>query len=350
MRKMDYAFWAEVDGDLPLEDFYRQPILAFEGDNGVLLTISHYQSEHGPAQSRVQYARLSSPSRQTSALWPPYKTIGATVRELLPHGRPRIVASPPFVWNKRGEAKASQWPMTIVVAIVVFLLVVVVGQLLADGHATYEVLAALVAPFVAFGAGAATYARSRESLGLRVLAAGNDEIGADNLVEYATARLAGERPEAVRDVERIAQAKALVDEIRAEYGQLELDIVFRIDNPAFFDAAAPTTERFITSLVAFDEAGDTTAEEAEWLAHNVEMAYSIARDHAKVVGLNHLPEDARDEGRRASKAARLAVRAGSAGERLASIAQVKRILDSLALYYMPTVDGETLALEPPPGK
>ena len=41
--------------------------------------------------------------------------------------------------------------------------------------------------------------------------------------------------------------------------------------------------------------------------------------------------------RRAGKAAHLAAGAATEGERQASLAQVKRILDSLALYYLPTI-------------
>ncbi|WP_040282984.1 hypothetical protein [Tessaracoccus massiliensis] len=76
----------------------------------------------------------------------------------------------------------------------------------------------------------------------------------------------------------------------------------------------------------------------------MELTFNVAQANAERLGLEHLPEGARSDARRAGKAARLAAGATTPGERQASLAQVKRILDSLALYYLPTLV-ERLAIE-----
>lgn len=181
----------------------------------------------------------------------------------------------------------------------------------------------------------------------RILNPGEYELDGSNIVDYARARLAGETPTVRTSRDRRAVALSRVDEIKEEYGELLSDIVYRIDYPALFDTASPTTEAFQTALVRLEQAGDNPPlETVESLVNDLEISYSVARDNAETLGARHLPEHARDDARRASKAARLAANAGTEGERLASLEQVRRILGSLALYYLPTIDDETLAIEP----
>lgn len=185
--------------------------------------------------------------------------------------------------------------------------------------------------------------RSRQPA--RVLAAGRLALDGPDLVEYARARLAGERPGSSAD--RLEEATARVADIREEFGALTSDIVYRIDHPALFDTAVPTTGQFHAALMRFDDAHSLPISAVEDLAADVEVAYSLARDHAETIGQAHLPEAARDGARRAAKAARLAAGAATEHERAASLAQVQRILESLALYYLPTIDSATMAIEPP---
>ncbi|WP_297742236.1 hypothetical protein [uncultured Tessaracoccus sp.] len=139
-----------------------------------------------------------------------------------------------------------------------------------------------------------------------------------------------------------------VDAIRTHYLELREDIAYRIECSALFDQTVSTTAEFEAALVAFDDATDATStDELDALASDVEVSFNVAQANAERLGFEHLPEQARSDARRAGKAARLAAGATTEGERQASLTQVKRILDSLALYYLPTLD-ERLAIEAGP--
>lgn len=182
--------------------------------------------------------------------------------------------------------------------------------------------------------------------GARILVAGEHRLDHTNILDYTLAQVAGQRPVVTTLEERRTAALERADEIKAEYGELLLDIVYRIDYPALFDPAVATTEAFQVALVQYDtRPNDLSVPDLESLVNGLEITYSVARDNAETLAERHLPEGVRDDARRASKAANLAVNAATDGERVASLAQVKRILDSLALYYLPKIDGETLAIE-----
>jgi hypothetical protein len=176
----------------------------------------------------------------------------------------------------------------------------------------------------------------RRRRGARILTAGDLHLDGSNLVDYAIARRLGERPDVLSDDGRTARASRRIDDIRADYGRRAADIAYRIENSALFDAAVPTTAAFEAALVRCDaEAPALSPSELEGLATDLEISYSVAVDHAETVGFQHLPSTARDDARRAHKAAQLADGAATDGEREAAVAQVIRILSSLALYYLP---------------
>ena len=133
--------------------------------------------------------------------------------------------------------------------------------------------------------------------------------------------------------------KMRIDRLKLTYGELLSDIAYRIENSALFDNAVPVTRDFQVLLMRWDDeqAGLPAAERAT-LARQLELAFDTARDHAETVGLSHLPSTARQDGERAVKAARLAARATSEGERKAALEQATRLLSSLALYYLPRPD------------
>lgn len=120
-----------------------------------------------------------------------------------------------------------------------------------------------------------------------------------------------------------------MERIRGEYGRLRGDLIYRVECPALFDPVVPRTAAFERALVEFDD--DPSSERAD----RVELAFVLARQHAERVGIRHAAPEFRDGLRRAVKAARLVVGAGTEGERDAAIGQLQRILDSLALYYLP---------------
>lgn len=181
-----------------------------------------------------------------------------------------------------------------------------------------------------------------------ILLPGTMHLDGDNLVEFARAKRRGEHPEVRAVEERRTEAEAAVEEIREEFGLLSTDVVYRIDNSALFDTSVPATEQFHAALIIFaDLRSDAPIAEVEAQAAEVEVAYSLARANAERLGLSHLPETVRDDARRASKAAHLAANATTEGERVASLTQAARILESLAIYYLPTLSRETLAIEAP---
>lgn len=168
------------------------------------------------------------------------------------------------------------------------------------------------------------------------LASGTGLLALGGVAGAAIARRLGERPDVLSDDGRTARASRRIDDIRADYGRRAADIAYRIENSALFDAAVPTTAAFEAALVRCDaEAPALSPSELEGLATDLEIAYSVAVDHAETVGFQHLPSTARDDARRAHKAAQLADGAATDGEREAAVAQVIRILSSLALYYLP---------------
>lgn len=130
------------------------------------------------------------------------------------------------------------------------------------------------------------------------------------------------------------------DHVRATYGQLLTDVVYRIENPALFDAAVPTTQAFELALLLWNQ----DASDAAALASELESSFEAARRHAEAVGLDHLPEHARPVAERAVKAATTALTSGNEAERAVAREQAAKLLNSLALYYLPPIDPSAPAL------
>lgn len=144
----------------------------------------------------------------------------------------------------------------------------------------------------------------------------------------------------------IAEATAHVDDVKEEYGRLLSDIVYRIECPALFDAAVGPTRAFTAALLQWDSAGTSlTGTERSQLAAKVRVTFDAARANAETIGINHIPEDSREPAQRAVKALRLAASTRNAEERAAAQRQAVRILNSLALYYLPDPDETTTMLE-----
>ena len=160
---------------------------------------------------------------------------------------------------------------------------------------------------------------------------GQERLGVTpgNVHEYALAVERGELWRGALPAGAAVPPRLQVERIRSEYGGLRGDVVYRVECPALFDPVVPRTAAFERALVEFDD--DPSPERAD----RVELAFALARQHAERVGIRHAAPEFRDGLRRAAKAARLAVGAGTVGERDAALGQVQRILDSLALYYPP---------------
>lgn len=168
---------------------------------------------------------------------------------------------------------------------------------------------------------------------LRLL--GQEELGVDldSVHEFALAIETGTWWHGKLPAAASGNPSLRVERIRDQYAALRLDLVYRIENPALFDPAVPTTSEFEAALAGFDPTGDLKQRALQ--AHRIELAFALAREHAERAGIRHAEQQHRSDLRRAVKAARLAAQATTPGERTAALAQVQRILDSLALYYLP---------------
>lgn len=131
-----------------------------------------------------------------------------------------------------------------------------------------------------------------------------------------------------------------VDVVKAAYGRLLGDIVYRIENSALFDAAQPATSRFQVALASWDPG----SVHADQLAQEVEVSFAAARSEAERLGMAHLPLTARGPAQRAVKAVRVALSDAPEAERTSAIARADETLRALALYYLPTVDRQTPSL------
>lgn len=336
---MKYRYWEPIPQDLLLYDVVDESLLALGDGEALVLTVDQVVLGNQTAIAtqnttpahwvNVEYWRPSASWANANLV---YNT-PTTIQEML---KGRLDAHTVMVIPRiaRVPEEKGRWFAYFFAGLGTAL---VLATALAGLHGA-------VVLFIATGAALATWRALQQRPTRRVLVAGQGPLTLQEAVEYGRRRAAGERPELDRLAGRQQSAEERVELVRAEYGRQKIDIVTRVEQPALFDEAAPTTASFLQALIAYDEA--QTLQERERAAADVEMSYSMAVDHAAAVGINHLPAEAREAGRRAAKAARLAERATSHGEREASLFQVKRILESLALYYMPRLN-ERLAIEHP---
>lgn len=154
---------------------------------------------------------------------------------------------------------------------------------------------------------------------------GQEKLGvtASNIHAYALAVERGELWRGALPAGAPVRPVAQVERIRQEYAQLRSDLIYRLENPALFDPAVPTTAAFETALVEFADSPTSQA------ADVVEIRFQVARQHAERAGLRHVAPAHRDDVARAVKIARLAQDASSPGERAAALAQLQRVLESL---------------------
>lgn len=123
---------------------------------------------------------------------------------------------------------------------------------------------------------------------------------------------------------------------KAEYGALLSDVVYRISNPALFDATVAESRAFHLLLMQWDDAVlEATGGDLDALSREVALAFDTARANAERVGLDHLPWRARSTARKAVKAAELAENATTDGERAAARDTITKLLRSMALHYLP---------------
>lgn len=134
----------------------------------------------------------------------------------------------------------------------------------------------------------------------------------------------------------LAAAARRVDDVKASYGELLSDVIYRVESSALFDPAVDATREFTLLLAQWDSRTPSMEPDAVMeLAREVELAFDTARAHAETLGLDHLPRTARPTARRAIKSLQLAEGATTDGERTAALTRANQLLGSLALYYLP---------------
>lgn len=332
---MSPELWSPVGLDAKLSELANTSVLLIgrKPEDAAVVTISGDTFSQTPnPHHKLEAARvsdLSQPRVLTQPEWGVQRLSWVAETMKLGPGVEAIVL-PPVKWPSGGEGIRGRLPITIIVAALVFaFFVFVVGGV--DGGLVALPASILAAAIAWFGL--------RSKRPTEIVTAGDLHLDQSNIVDYAIARRLGERPELRTDARRRGELTARADELLEEFGQLRYDIAYRIENSALFDSAVPTTAAFNVATVKYqDGAGTLDLDELAELTRELEISYSVARDHAETVGLAHLPSTARADGRRAAKAARLAADAGTDSERDAALDQVVRILRSLALYYLPEPD------------
>ncbi|NLE99256.1 MAG: hypothetical protein GX596_14905 [Propionibacterium sp.] len=161
----------------------------------------------------------------------------------------------------------------------------------------------------------------------------------DNLYELEGGEQHRVRSLVDRDFDERAGTQ-IIDAVKAEYGALLSDVVYRVERSALFDPAVPTTRRFTELMVRWDnDRSRLRADEQQNLAADVRVAFDTARAHAEQLGIDHLPESSRAQAAVAAKALRLAAdEAATKAERRAAEKSAGEILESLRLYYLPRLD------------
>lgn len=334
---IEFQTWRPASPRYMIKNLRGTPILVFAENQptGLVLTARAWADD----TVQVTYARTDAMQKPTTTTgFDPNMRLGQLAARLFgPADVPlTIIALPPVKWRRSRDVSFVAALAVLVAAVSVVMVVLGPDAFLQMALAAAGAIGAM-----------ALFITVRPRHRTEIVTPGTLQLEGPDLIDHARARLSGQSPGS--PAQRLVQARAGVDDIREEFGQLTTDIVYRIDHPALFDTAVPATEQFHTALMKFDDAAGSTLSvgEVEDLAAEVEVAYSLARDHAETVGHRHLPESVRDGARRAGNAARLARGAATEGERTAALTQVQRILESLALYYLPTIDSQTLAIEPP---
>ncbi|WP_297739581.1 hypothetical protein [uncultured Tessaracoccus sp.] len=328
------TYWTQANLDAELVDLSGQAFLWLGERRSVAMQVTVLQHSHFPSVT----ARCVNPDERPLRIWTrSFVLRGQTLGDANPDDATplEVLRMPP--WELEGNnltvVQVRRWSLLPILAIIVSATVLAQPLVL---------LALFLVPLLVWARKAVNRAG-----GLTVRSLEGMPLNEHNLVDYALARQRGENPRGLRGIPRIEEARERVEKVRSDYGERKSDIVYRIEQPALFDASAPTTEAFLVALWEFDQIpDDAPPREAEEAAARVEVTYGLARRHAETVGIRHVAPEKADDVRRAAKVARLAVASGSEGERAAARAQLSALLASLSLHFLPDA-AELRALDAP---
>lgn len=332
---MSYQPWQPVDENETWERIVPGSVIAYMDDTFAIIEAKYDPNDSDRLNLEIQRPngeRFNKHAKKSD-------TVMNTGSSILGKEEPvRVMTLPELIWSRDKLTSPRN-----IVALLAMTLVLVVGLYYLELNFLHMIF--LVSGLVAAGV------RRLWKTGNTVEFIAPDRLGItmDTVHAYVLTREQGKlwiSPTPGADRRQLAFDR--VASIRNSYLDAREDIVRRIEQSALFDAAVPATAAFEAALVEFDDVTEQTpTDRVDELASRVEVAYNVAEANAERLGLEHLPETARDDARRAGKAARLAASASTPGERQASLRQVKKILDALALYYLPTIN-EKLELEAGP--
>lgn len=126
-------FWQSVALDTPVEDLVDVPLLILPTDHtsAVVATIGHYNEGSRPVRS-VKASDLDSPPVQRDLSG---GTLADVVRLVSRGTGHEAIALPPVDWAGRAEGLRLQWPVTILVGVIVAVLLVLPGLPVLAGFA-----------------------------------------------------------------------------------------------------------------------------------------------------------------------------------------------------------------------
>lgn len=292
----------------PVADIVPCTVLVFTDSEHRFLRLSR----QGRGEHRVQVLR--------GGMWSEFGTL-PTESDLMPLSQRalglssgRFVLLPPVAFRSPRPLWIALWMGA---GVVVTVLLALLSQ------APVVLLPGLLVSLIGLPLGAATIFRRASILGQE-----RRRLTFHAVPDWARRLPPGEVPEPL-PAEPPPPPSERAERIRQEYGRLRTDLVYRLEHPALFDPAVPTTAAFEAALVEVADNPDVQT------VNKLEVRFTLARQHAERVGLGHVAPELRGDVERAGKVARLAAEATSRGERAAAMAQLQRLLDAVALYYLP---------------
>ncbi|MDO5677696.1 MAG: hypothetical protein Q4G35_09360 [Propionibacteriaceae bacterium] len=335
--------WLGGRTDMRLRDAVGQVLVAADdGTDPETAKLYALEVTGSEFQVSVRFGPLGSKDQPEKAAAPGWQRLDDFVQEHCEFTVSRVLITPGIRWARTVTAR----DIAIRIALVIGLGLV--------GWISFSMNQLLVAAFCVFAGLVGFALTSGISSPTAIHRPGNKEPYSRKHVLERIAELPALEPSSlalthVAPPGTLAAAQRRVDVVKEQYGALLLDVAYRIERSALFDPAVHTTREFTVLLAQWDS-GNLPPEAAIRLAHEIELAFAAARQHAESVGLSHLPHTARQDAARAAKSARLAQRAATEGERAAALERTFRILESLALYYLPSPEEAAQALGAAPDR
>lgn len=323
--------WPRVEMTFPLGHLVDTPIIVSPHRPTTpeqLMALRANEDDDG--ELAVRHAFLSSRAWPQTSKASPSMTLAEFLEREVPHTHVHAQQPHDIEWARRKNAQRfGPWKTTGI------LTGIPAGILLASYPDAWWILLTVVVVATVIAA-----ITPRVLLRLPTLAVGRSSAEAAGTTMQRFSRLPRPKPlPQLPEPDPAPSAHDRAEAVKADYGELLGDVIYRIEQSALFDPAVPTTREFQLLLLRWDdESPHLKGHDLESLARELELAFATAKRNADKLGLDHLPATARPDAERAVGSLRLAARTSSKAERRAALAAASRLLDTLALYYLPTPD------------